>query len=305
MINDVIIKEHDNDSEYFNKHFNFDVGFECTDDCKTTEFKQECNGKCIGANQLCNGACPEGSIFCNASSTCINITFPCGKRCLSSKYPKFVEAFWPSDNDSCSTCLDSEWFCNNECIRKTFPCNEKCSKEYNYCKEENKCIQKNSVCGDKCLDPAFPIWSPWKDECTTKEKCRSENYKYLCNGICIPVIIPCNSTCLEKTHDSHKLFGPTSCTKIPFTSPFINIFNTIRITYRVMADNSDNIWAKSTLVDFDRVPILIKQLGNSDSQLGVCLPGNVGCNGTCSLDPEKNLAVEFSNEGIYSKSALE
>ena len=65
----------------------------------------------------------------------------------------------------------------------------------------------------------------------------------------------------------------------------------------VAKSNTDYFWRGG--IKENLLPEVLEMLGNSDSQLGVCLPGNIGCNGTCLLDQEKQLKFEASDGQIY------
>ena len=61
--------------------------------------------------------------------------------------------------------------------------------------------------------------------------------------------------------------------------------------YKGIANSTtEYIWTGD--IDSIFLPKLIQVLGNEASQFGVCLPGNVACNKTCSLDPQKHLMLE-------------
>ena len=69
--------------------------------------------------------------------------------------------------------------------------------------------------------PASSNWHPLS--CTESEKeCTPEGYllgaNHMCNGTCIPLIIPCNNICFEnvlwRTNRREALFGPVVCEEI-------------------------------------------------------------------------------------------
>ena len=199
------------------------------------------------------------------------------------------------------------------------------------CEEENKCITEDEPCGHKCISPDVPIWAPWgrdprarmvvevegtsgtcltadyaEEYCTTTVKCYSgetcysteiPNYSmYMCNGLCIPAIIPCNNKCLNRVEyvegKSERLFGPVTC------------HGSIRLS-----PDSRDFWTKS--LQPDALAKVQEIIGHSDSDLGVCLPGSIPCNETCILDPDRPVKVwkdgeileyprEYQNEGLIS-----
>ena len=118
------------------------------------------------------------------------------------------------------------------------------------------------------------------------ESKRTDSYfeTKICNGFCIPSIIPCNNTCMDivdpSTNKSEKLFGPTSCTLLPkksslfnFQENFILHGNLTDFLHGVATSDSDYFWTGG--IETHLIPEVIKTLGNAESQLGVCLPGNI------------------------------
>ena len=172
-----------------------------------------------------------------------------------------------------------EKFCDGECISRSKPCNGKCEfdaeSRYNYpvfCEEENLCKRETDPCGGKCLNSSLPILSfdslALEPICITSEAtefCLPEGpivgqARYMCNGICIPVYIPCNNTCLDnilwRTNRREELFGPVQCQD--FKKEYFS---------------EDRIWFLKNFIEFQ----------------GYCLPGGMLCNGTCSIDPRRPL----------------
>ena len=152
------------------------------------------------------------------------------------------------------------------------------------CEDEFKCVNEVEQCGHKCLNPDLPIRAPWgrgpfgnggrcvaEDQCTTPGPIL-DHAKYMCNGLCIPAIIPCNNTCLDQVEwregAYEKLFGPVTCYGSIWSYP-----------------DSRDFWAKSLPPDL--LSKVRNMIGHTDSSLGLCLPGSIGCNGTCILDPER------------------
>ena len=190
--------------------------------------------------------------------------------------------------------LDFQWFCDGHCIDKGEPCNGKCHSFY--CEEENKCIREDEPCGHKCLNPDLPIWGPWgwgsfletigndEQQCLAEEQCTTVQQgigratyipdfsKYMCNGICIPVVIPCNNTCLDRVEYSkgkfENLFGPVICH---------HSF--------VMFSDSREFWTKSLQPNV--LTKVLELIGHTEPEYGLCLPGNLGCNNTCILEPDR------------------
>ena len=285
---------------------------DCSHDCKTTHLTKECNGKCVGKYDPCNGICPENTIFCKKSTKCINLTIPCGDECLSPRYPKLLkEKTYRYSDYKCTTCLDKEWFCNdtiNLCIDKRIPCNGNCPRGTMLCQENNECIEENEACNNRCLNPNLPIWSPWENGICLKEKdCNIDESRHMCNGICIPIIIPCNNECSDEVLSitykitipwftytfltSSKLLGPMTCSSItfPLEYPIYDIKKSGDAIAKSI--NTDHFWTGS--IDSKLLPSLTKTLGNLGSQLAVCLTGDFPCNGTCSIDPQKHLSVDY------------
>lgn len=100
----------------------------------------------------------------------------------------------------------------------------------------------------------------------------------MCNGICIPKVIPCNSKCLDgitfsydtPTLDTHrtafsyekaeKLFGPITCSMIPLEYPIYDIHKPLnRTSTKLTHSNNDYFWTGS--VDEEMLPKLINLLG--------------------------------------------
>ena len=106
--------------------------------------------------------------------------------------------------------------CNEHKICVDEPCEENCFlADHRFC--NGKCIDKSKLCNGKC-HPDMPIMSPWGGgfcmnelDCTRTGKFATK----ICNGFCIPAIIPCNNSCSDWTETSNqsteKLFGPTTC----------------------------------------------------------------------------------------------
>ena len=119
---------------------------------------------------------------------------------------------------------------------------------------------------------------------------------YMCNGLCIPALIPCNNTCLSKvewpsthytsTYSSEKLFGPATCTMPMYWGP--TLCTNWYCGAEGLVASSDRLWtgALEPLV----LASVIEMIGHDDGELGVCLPGYHGCNGTCPLDPGRPFA---------------
>ena len=180
-------------------------------------------------------------------------------------------------------CSDYEKFCNGVCISKSIPCMGTCDNTASsgrnsfpiLCEEENLCKREWDPCGGRCLNPSLPTLafsgigyltnSPENYvllfTCIKEADCIPEgpifdSARYMCNGICIPVYIPCNQTCLDnvlwKTNRGEKLFGPIQCKEM----------------------------------EANRQTELLKSFINFE---GFCLPGSMPCNGTCSIDPRKPL----------------
>ena len=126
---------------------------------------------------------------------------------------------------------------------------------------------------------------------------------YMCNGVCIPAIIPCNNTCLDEVEWTHnkieKLFGPASCSVPMFNSWACRNFDDwdsngtwvqkCKWSYDFIA-SSENFW--TSVLESPLLDEVLHVLGNTESKLGVCLPGSIGCNGTCLLDPERPIATK-------------
>ena len=98
-------------------------------------------------------------------------------------------------------------------------CLRKCVNNLDHWFCNGKCIEKEKLCDGKC-PPDMPIKSLWGDGlCMDKKACISKgNFETkLCNGFCIPSIIPCNGTCLNMIEHKNrrKLFGPTTCSLVP------------------------------------------------------------------------------------------
>ena len=109
----------------------------------------------------------------------------------------------------------TKWACQDRCIPDTEPCMEKETCQAGglypfFCKETNRCVAEWDTCGENiCVSPKRQIWGPWNDYCYEKESdCKMRgpviedgtmymNDQYMCNGFCIPAIIPCNNTCLD------------------------------------------------------------------------------------------------------------
>ena len=180
------------------------------------------------------------------------------------------------------------------------------------CKEEDKCKREDEPCGHMCLNPDFPVWAPWGTEATMgtaeiKEKClpegnctfsghyvkgksnsdyRYDSAMYLCNGLCIPTIIPCNNTCQDQVVWSNQyrrryedLYGPVTCNGATWWNPF-----------------SSDIWTNA--LQPDALAKVRDIIGQMDYDFGVCLTGNMGCNGTCILDPDRPYAYHMINGEI-------
>ena len=261
-------------------------------------------GVCLPGTTGCNGTCPldserphrwkeperNGAIICSGE-TCEQ----CGSEfCIEGKMcdDMCIRSYEDCEEEECS---HNQWFCEGHCINKREPCNGRCqAKEgkpppyyHLLCEEENRCIGEHETCGEKCLDPEQPVWMPWREGvCLAQEECTAPWY-YMCNGICIPTIFPCNNTCLEELewaeNEFEKLFGPVTC-HVPIT------FFDMDIDYYLCAkgkcgSNTDDYWTGS--LEPHLLSKVIDLIGHTEPQLGVCLPGYIGCNGTCPLDPER------------------
>ena len=139
-------------------------------------------------------------------------------------------------------------------------------------------------CGHKCLNPELPVWGPWgggpfgnHELCISEEHCTTsgpilESAKHMCNGLCIPAIIPCNNTCLDQVEWAEgrfeRLYGPVTCYGAIWRYPDSRDFFTESLPSHVLTEVRDII-------------------GHTDSEFGLCLPGSIGCNGTCTLDPDR------------------
>ena len=186
-------------------------------------------------------------------------------------------------------CSDYEKFCNGVCISKSIPCMGTCentasSFQNNFpmfsnvpqihypvlCEEENLCKSEWDPCGGKCLNASLPIIAFSGSLSSITQVCIKEIYcipdgpifgsaHYMCNGICIPVFIPCNHTCLDnvlwRTNRREELFGPIQCKEIEDN------------------EQTENILLLKSFINFE----------------GFCLPGSMQCNGTCSIDPRRPL----------------
>ena len=140
------------------------------------------------------------------------------------------------------------------------------------CEQENVCKREFDACGGKCLDPTLPTLSfnyrGLSPICTNLNwtECIPEGpivdkAGYMCNGICIPVFVPCNNTCLDnilwRTNRREELFGPVKCQDFEEKARL----------------REDNVLFLKSILDFQ----------------GFCLPGSVICNGTCLIDPRRPL----------------
>ena len=164
--------------------------------------------------------------------------------------------------------------CNGKCIEEREPCNYECEKNGSYpifCQEENQCKGIYEPCSGKCLNKEKTIISYEIGQTIVVTVCKAENECipegpifggafHMCNGICLPVFIPCNNTCigsvLFRTNRRAPLSGPLNCEEI-----------------------SSNL--NKTLVE--------ETFGNE----GYCLPGSISCNGTCTIDSRIPLKVSI------------
>ena len=249
------------------------------------------------------GVCLPGSIGCNG--TCLLDP----ERPIPSKGQPEIYPWGQSEGHIlCSTdktvCEEGYWFCAGHCISIFEPCEGECQDSGIYpffCKEEGKCVAKWDTCKNKCVSPERQVWGPWNDYCYEEETdCKIKGpvldggimllgwQMYMCNGVCIPVIIPCNNTCLDQVEWTQNkiehLFGPVSCTLPMFNSWGCRKLDDCMWDYDFIA-SSENFW--TGVLESPLLEEVLQVLGNTESKLGVCLPGSIGCNGTCLLDPER------------------
>ena len=123
----------------------------------------------------------------------------------------------------------------------------------------------------------------------------------MCNGLCIPAIIPCNNTCLDNVewsvNKTESLYGPLTCSKAMYKAPlyFVNKDQWPQEDEDLQNSNSDLYWTGA--LDSEKLSLVQEIIGHTDSELSVCLPGFIGCDGTCSIDPQRPLIIEGKRKG--------
>jgi len=102
----------------------------CRSRCFWRDEQQNCNGECIGIDEICN----------NGNATCLNYEgFP-----RREKFPCRAE----------NKCIDNNKPCGGECVDFLDKCGDKCVSPYGDERDcDGKCIPKSEPCNNECIPP--------------------------------------------------------------------------------------------------------------------------------------------------------
>ena len=149
-----------------------------------------------------------------------------------------------------------------------------------------KCYPRGLACEGRCEDPSH-VWAPWRNTCIPEAECRPEKSRsglsYMCNGMCIPIYISCNNTCLEsalvKPNRREELFASPVC--------------------------QENQGLGTEALHWSLGDTEVAKVNQAIGGVGIfCMTGTEKCNGSCSIDPKRpyNYGASFGRRHQCSET---